>query len=189
MPTKGNSGSAMCLKITLDGAEPPVWRRVLIPPNASLQYLHAVIQDAMGWEEAHLYDFMVGSGRGKSVLYDSDTEDESIFESIAVTTMLPRAKSKIRYIYDFGDGWQHTVVLEKKMEPPAGQRLPVCLGGEGACPPEDSGGVHGYAMKLEALADPHDEFHLETIEWMGRDFDPSRFDLNEANQRLTSLRR
>ena len=182
MPKKTSTGSALCLKITLDEVKPPVWRRVLIPPDASLSYLHAVIQDAMGWGEEHLYDFMVGSGRGKSLLYTSDSEDHAIFETIAVTALLPRVKSKTRYVYDFGDDWQHTVVLEKKMDPPAGQRLPVCLGGEGACPPEDSGGVWGYGAKLEAFADPTHEYHDDAVEWLGDDFDSTFFDLEAVNR-------
>ncbi len=177
--------SALSLKITLVGTRPVVWRRVLIPVDVSLGYLHDVIQGAMGWENCHLYDFMTGRGRRSSLSYQLRDESGSVFYKTAVRSFLPREKSTIVYLYDFGDGWQHKVVLEKVVEIGANQSLPVCLAGKNACPPEDCGGIGGYYSKLEALADSDDEYHDEVIEWMGEDFDPAFFDLEKTNRFLS----
>src|SRR5262249_4936275 len=94
---------------------------------------------------------------------------------------------KFRYTYDFGDNWRHTIQVEKVLAPAAGERYPKCVKGKRACPPEDCGGVWGYAELLEALADPKHKRHEELKEWVGGEFDPEAFDIEAVNDELQAL--
>ena len=170
------------LKVTLLGFRPPIWRRILVPSNITLGALHDVLQDAMGWSDSHLHDFRVGrdSFGDPSVLDDLDgNEWETTLEQVA-----PQPKQRFRYLYDFGDSWEHEVLVEAVAPPEPGLRYPTCIGGKRACPPDDCGGVWGYADLLETLANPEDPEREDMLEWLGGPFDPEAFDLEVTNLRL-----
>ena len=114
-----------------------------------------------------------------------DGEDE---DAVTLAELCPKPKSKLTYEYDFGDGWEHVMEVQKIVEAEGSVEYPVCLAGKGACPPEDCGGVWGYYDLLDALADPKHERHDELLEWLGGPFDPKLFDLDEVNQVLAQLR-
>jgi hypothetical protein len=179
-------GTLYQLKITLRGvSKPPVWRRVLVHADASLAKLHWVIIAAMGWDGSHLHIFS-----DDTTLYGTTPDDENEDE-FALADVLVEPGDRLRYMYDFGDDWDHDIKLEKVLPPDAGTlaaAVPVCLAGKGACPPEDCGGAWGYANLKETLADPSDEDHEEMLEWLGledpSDFDPAAFDLDSVNARL-----
>jgi hypothetical protein len=178
------------LKITLCGSDPPIWRRFQIEGGATLGELHETLQAVMGWENCHLHEFKAGQrsftgfrpGMDMDFMDDFEDEDECL-----VFEVLARKRSKLKYIYDFGDDWHHDVVVEQITAPEPGVRYPVCLDGAGACPPEDSGGIGGYYDILEALQDPEHPGHANYREWMPDDFDPAKFDLDRASTRLYSL--
>jgi hypothetical protein len=181
------------LKITLKRSKPPIWRRVLVPADIHLGKLHCVIQATMGWRGGHLHGFTVGY-RQEAVYYgpkmpadmdDYDAKDES---RARLNSVLPAVKAKLEYEYDFGDSWEHTVVLEKILPPVDGQTYPSCIGGERACPPEDCGGIWGYYQLLETLADPANPEHEEMMEWTGGPLDPEAFNLEAANRRVNGCR-
>lgn len=174
------------LKVSLVGtSKPPVWRRLLIPATMSLGRLHHVIQTAMGWEDYHLHAFSAGG-----VDYGPpDPELGHVDErKTPVSDVLSRPKERMRYIYDFGDHWQHDVVVEKVFVAEPGARYPICVAGKGRCPPEDCGGLWGYADLREKLADPSHEEHAEMLEWLGlteaAEFDPEAFDPAEVSALL-----
>lgn len=172
------------LKVTLLDLAPPVWRRVAVPSDYTLGDLHHVIQYAMGWEHAHLHDFRIGkttySDPGMGMALDGD-EDE--WEA-PLSRVVPRARRKFRYLYDFGDNWEHEIQVESVGTPDPAQRYPAVLAGERACPPDDCGGVWGYVDLLEILADPSHSEYEERMEWLDRPIDPEAFDLKEVNKRL-----
>ncbi|MGB9920185.1 MAG: plasmid pRiA4b ORF-3 family protein [Moorellales bacterium] len=174
-------------KVTLKGIRPPIWRRFQAPNHITLYKLHLVLQEVMGWLNCHLYHFVIGG-----VEYgdpDPDFGDAEVnAKRVTLWQVLPEPKAKFLYEYDFGDGWQHEVVLEKVLPPAQGVRYPVCLGGAGACPPEDCGGPWGYRRMLEILSDPGHEEYQETVEWVGGGFDPEAFDLEDINWRLRQVR-
>jgi hypothetical protein len=114
-----------------------------------------------------------------------DGQDE---DAVTLAEVCPKVKSKLIYEYDFGDGWQHTVEVQKIVEPEPGVEYPVCLAGKKACPPEDCGGVWGYYDLLETVANPKHENHDDMLEWLGDDFDPEAFDLGEVNAILAQWR-
>ncbi|MGD0077352.1 MAG: plasmid pRiA4b ORF-3 family protein [Sedimentisphaerales bacterium] len=192
------------LKITLCGSKPPIWRRFAVPSNMRLSDLHYLIQIIMGWDNSHLHQFIASDRSRKEYrslgkkgwthlerrLSDprfelEDTENEN---KVTLTELAPALKDKFIYEYDFGDSWEHLIEVVK-ISPPADKvKYPVCLAGEFACPPDDCGGIWGYYGKLEILKDPKHDDYEDTIEWMGDDFDPERFNLEAINAELAQLR-
>ncbi|HMU63762.1 MAG: plasmid pRiA4b ORF-3 family protein [Nitrosomonas sp.] len=171
------------LKVTLNYIRPPIWRRFLIASTDSLANLHLVVQIVMGWSDSHLHEFAKGGERYglPDEDFPSAIHDESKFR---ISQILKQEKDKIRYTYDFGDSWDHEIVLEKILPFEMGTKLPTCLKGSRACPPEDVGGPPGYEMFLEALADPSHPEHGGILEWFGEPFDAEHFDLTEVNHLL-----
>jgi len=177
------------VKVTLaEAAEPPVWRRLLVPAGIRLDRLHEVIQAAMGWDNYHMHVFSDG------LTEYGRPDPELAFRDERKATLRGLAKGegdRVRYTYDFGDDWEHDVVVEKLLAAEPGARYPICVAGEGACPPEDCGGVWGYAHLREVLADPTSEEHDDMLVWLGlekgADFDPHRFDVDQANRALTAV--
>ena len=172
------------LKITLQDIAPPVWRRVVVPGEFTLLDLHHVIQIAMGWEDCHLHDFTIQRKR-YALPSEEDFDDSADERTVKLRDVVARARSKFIYQYDFGDGWYHTIVVEKTADDTV-TKVPMCVDGARACPPEDSGGPWGYIEKLEALSNPSDSDTEYLREWMG-DFDPEKFDLDLINKDLGRL--
>src|SRR5262245_33735352 len=130
------------IKVTLKGSKPPIWRRMLVPHETTLAQLHRILQRVMGWESYHLYRFVVG-GREYSdprMLEEMEGEDA---RGVTLASLVRGEKAKFRYEYDFGDSWDHELLIEKVLPCEAGKRYPVCLMGKRACPPEDCGGIWG----------------------------------------------
>ena len=182
---------AIQFKVQLRYLRPPIWRRVVLPDNATLGDLHEAIQIAMGWYNCHLHCFRIGgmhyTGREAAEMDDMDMENE---ERVPLADVVTCAKQKFSYEYDFGDSWEHEIVVEKLLSLDPATNYPVCLGGARACPPEDCGSFPGYEDILEALdaKNPTDD-QQELLEWVGEDYDPERFDLDLVNRRLGTLGR
>ena len=173
------------VRITLRYVDDPlVWRQVLIPAAYPLSRVHQVIQAAMGWEDCHLHAFQIGK-----TTYGPDPEEELGYadETRARFADVARVRTRIVYEYDFGDGWEHELVVEARTVAEDGQTYPACLAGEGACPPEDSGGNYGFAELKELLAGPDSEERDEMLEWLDEDYDPARFDLAAANAAVAAI--
>lgn len=172
------------LKVTLLGTRPAIWRRLLVPGGLTLEQLHHVLQAAMGWTESHLHDFQIGEERFAEPDPEDDAEDE---RKARLAEVLGWAGAKAVYTYDYGDGWEHSIAVEKILPPEPGVDHPVCVAGKRRCPPEDCGGVGGYYDLLKVLANPKHPEHGEMLEWVGGAFDPEAFSVDEANQRLAFL--
>jgi len=164
----------------------PVWRRFVVPANITLNELHYTIQTIMGWDNSHLHSFRVGQQEyvPDEVLeyddYGAEPEDEHTLDSVA-----PRKGAKIRYQYDFGDSWDHEILVENTDYVDPDQPGPIyCVKGVRACPPEDCGGAGGYENFCEAIADPKHPEHKEFKSWYGGKFDPEHFDIDEVNKSL-----
>ncbi|HQG30769.1 MAG TPA: plasmid pRiA4b ORF-3 family protein [Deltaproteobacteria bacterium] len=175
------------LKITLRGSKPPIWRRFVVPGSITLPTLHEVIQIVMGWTDSHLHEFV--SGRISYGVPDPEWPSGARNEARArLNQLLQREKQKLLYMYDFGDGWEHSLELEKIIPGDSLSPKPKCIAGKRACPPEDCGGIYGYYDLLDALKDPENPEHEDMIEWLGGDFDPEYFDIDEINEMLSSLK-
>lgn len=173
------------LKISLLGlGDPPVWRRLLVPAGIKLDRLHDLIQAAIGWDGYHMHAFSAGG-------VDYGIPDPELgFRDERRTTLgrvIAKPGDRLRYTYDFGDNWEHDILIEQVGPPVPELAYPVCLAGERACPPDDCGGVWGYAELLEALADPKHPEHEWLLEWAGGPIDPEAFDRDEVNKQLARL--
>jgi Plasmid pRiA4b ORF-3-like protein len=184
MPEPGDP--LLQVRITLeDVADPPVWRRVLIPAAYSLDRVHAVIQASMGWEDYHLHAFRLGDRTYAAA--DPDDDMGSLDETQFRFGDLLGGADRIDYEYDFGDGWEHALVVEARVLAEDGAVYPACVAGEGACPPEDCGGSPGFAEFKAVLAGPPSAERDELLEWAGGDYDPNRFDLSAANSAVAAV--
>jgi hypothetical protein len=186
------------LKITLKDVRPPIWRRVEVHSSTTLELLHEIIQTTMGWTNSHMHQFTIHNVHMHQFTihnveygtpqpeFDFDVEDEALVKLSQVVT---GEKFKFLYTYDFGDGWDHEILVEKILLPHPDSHYPFCVTGKRACPPEDCGGAWGYSDLLAAIQDPNHPKHEERLEWVGDDFDPAAFDLEETNQVLAEFSR
>ncbi len=192
MPAKDPARNAVVpkiyqLKITLKHTSPPIWRRIQVPGNLDLIDLHDIIQVFMGWDNDHLFSFVVGGVRYEDIEDNSDPSVKGVYET-PISTAFTRKGAKGIYTYDLGDNWDHEVLVEGIVDPEPGIKYPICTEGKLACPPEDCGGVGGYYRLLGILKDPTHEEYNDMLEWVGDGFDPDRFDCEDVNQRLPSRR-
>jgi hypothetical protein len=182
---KSSSNQLWQLKITLNGIQPPIWRRIQVA-KCTLAELHDHIQLAMGWQNAHLYQFTINGS-----LYSDPTFSDEVYPEIRDARVVKLSKffnegdkpSRFLYEYDLGDGWQHEVVFESCQRAEKKKRYPLCVDGARACPPEDVGGVYGFARYLEVIADPKHERHKELLAWSGP-FDPEAFNAKTVTTRM-----
>jgi hypothetical protein len=174
------------LRVTLLDVSPPVWRRLRVPSALPLSTLHTVLQVAFGWEDRHLHEWQVGGVTFGSPL-EEDWGEGLADESKAVLGELAGPDSILRYLYDFGDGWEHLVEVLAVERYDA--RVPplAVLGGARSGPPEDCGGPPGYEHLLDALGDPADPEHHDMVEWVGDRFDPEDFDQAALSRGLEGL--
>ncbi len=172
------------IKIILEDIRPPVWRRLLVDNHIPLGRLHEAIQISFNWQFAHLHQFIEGStlyGEAGASDFGIDIIDE---DTVALSSILKKEKSWMRYEYDFGDSWVHKIVLEKIL-PGTMKDTPVkCIKGRRNVPPEDCGGIMGYQHFLEVLANPQHEDYQDIVEWVGKDWDSEYYDQDKINEEL-----
>lgn len=182
-----NSGpNVFGLRISLLDHRPEIWRRVLVHGSLRLDQLHLVFQEVMGWTNSHLHRFRIGDALYG--MHFEDWPDEELHEVEFKLADVARAGERFRYDYDFGDSWEHEVVVKRADTIHPVLKFAVCVAGENACPPEDCGGTGGYADLLEALANPAHEEHEHYRQWAGEGFNPEAFDLAATNAALQRLR-
>jgi hypothetical protein len=175
------------VKVTLDGIEPPIWRRLVVSASTALDRFHQLLQAALGWTNSHLHVFEIENERigipyDLEYLYETYTRSGRI---VHVGDLVDRGVQRFGYEYDFGDGWMHTIEIEAVQEHDNSD-IPRCTAGARACPPEDCGGIDGYQRLLEILFEPRHEEFEDTRRWAG-DFQPERFDLREIDARLRAV--
>lgn len=175
-----SSASIYELKITLRDTRPPIWRRLRVRSDVTLFKFHSILQFVMGWMDGHMHQFVAnGKAYGRADPEFPESENE---QKILLGEVLRKAKDVLVYEYDFGDGWEHTVVLEQVLEVAPGGTYPYVVKGKRACPPEDCGGTRGYGHLLEVLADTTHSEHADMVDWVGGAFDPEAFDVGEINR-------
>ncbi len=191
--TRRSGPATYQLQVLLSATDPPIWRRLQVPGDANLDWLHAVLQVAMGWTNSHQHQFICGE-----YLYTDPTLELDQYAGgppvldegkAVVAEVLPTVGNGLVYEYDFGDSWEHIVTLEKILPALSPTRLTaVCVGGARACPPEDCGGVGGYEELLNALKNRKHPEHRSKKEWLGRPFDSEHFDSATVNKWLRKLK-
>jgi len=178
------------IKVTLKGVRPPIWRRIQVSSNTSLAHFHDILQVTMGWLGGHLHMFTAsGESYSSAPFYDPDPSflqelGAKDGNHVKLNKLVAGEDYKMLYEYDFGDGWEHVVLVEKILPMTPDAKLPVCIKGKRACPPEDVGGTWGYEEFLEAIKDPNHPEHEMYAEWLDNDFDPEVFDKDVVNTML-----
>jgi hypothetical protein len=191
------------IRVDLLGAKPPIWRRLALSPDLTLDQVHWVLQIAFEWTNSHLHEFVAGDrwARGFDRISYSPPEfqmDENGMGTVRDThthflgDLLRAPGDKLFYIYDFGDDWEHQLVLEKVLEGAPDDPAARCLAGRRAAPPEDSGGIWQYQYMMEVGFDPnHPEYAdaQEWVEWAFGDepFDPAAFDVDAMDKLLVAM--
>lgn len=183
---KSKTNEVYQLKVTLKGSRPKIWRRILVKSTTNLYTLHFILQRAMGWqqEHQHMYD-VLGQNYGCS---DPNWGNPNLNNErkFTLSQIVALNTETFVYEYDFGDGWEHEIKIEKVLPAETACKYPVCIGGQLACPPEDCGGIWGYYGLLDAIKDPKHEDHDRMMEWLGEDFDPHHFELEEINRTIAN---
>ena len=175
------------LKITLRSVKPPVWRRIEVASDTTLGELSPMLEGVMGWFGGHLHAFDVEGTDYSPPNPDWDSGD--LYENkYRLDDVLPTVGAKMRWDYDFGDGWQHNVLVEAITPAESGLTYPLCLTGKRACPPEDCGGPWGYAGLLRAMRDRQYPDREDLLAMVPPGFDPARFDLHSAQVTLRAPR-
>lgn len=182
------------VRLDLHGAKPPVWRRLDLPGDLALAGLHDVIQTAMGWLDGHLHRFRAGRDHRSpyfATAFDLEEGDDGLLEvDVRLDQLVAEAGDELWYEYDFGDGWEHRLVVEEVLgEPPTAVR---CTAGRMACPPEDCGGMPGYQQLAEWVRGGYDDALLpesfddagHARDWLPPDWHPDHFDIDETNAAL-----
>jgi hypothetical protein len=187
MPPKNKSEQKRVyqIRVALRDVTPPIWRRIQITGDMNLRQLHWTLQTVMGWQEEHRHRFdFFGTRYGDPRVIEGEVLDET---KVILCQLIIGEKEKFLYLYDFGDAWEHEILVEKILPVEKGTRYPVCLTGKRACPPEGSGGTTEYEELLNILNDPSHPEHEETFEWLPGDFDSEKFDVESVNRRLLGL--
>lgn len=178
------------LRIELLDIEPAIWRTILVPETLALTQLDRLVQAAMGWTNSHLHAWAIDGRRYGVPDPEWDTPGEQLDErKFTVGGVLGEHVDEFVYDYDFGDGWEHRIVVEKRLAAdPERNTWPMCIAGANACPPEDVGGPPGYMDFVQAMRDPRHEGHLQMWHWHGGPFDPAGFSLNDTNRSIKKVR-
>lgn len=177
------------LKVSLRGARPPIWRRIIVNSNISFYELHFTIQMSMGWGNYHLFEFKVEDhtiGKTDEDFADFGPNDQIDARDFSLNKVLLKDLKKFQYIYDFGDFWIHDIIVEKVVPLDAGNNCPICTGGRMNCPPEDCGGMPGFLHLKEVLQNKKDPEHDQMKEWLGG-YDPTEFDKEDVNEYLENI--
>jgi hypothetical protein len=184
--------NAVHIHVALNGVEPLIWRRLIVPLNITLAQLHYILQAAMGWTDSHLHQFEIGGLRyGDPDLLNQEIPDDfpQAFDAAPVRLrdfdFDHDDKLSFIYTYDFGDSWHHTVTLEKLVVVKPEPKTAICIAGARSCPPEDVGGTHGYIEFLRVLLSPEPdeiEEQRDLKRWSGGRFDPERFDVTRTDK-------
>jgi hypothetical protein len=188
-PRRPPGKSAVQLRISLNDHRPTIWRLLLAPGEIKLSKLHSIFPAVMGWEGYHLHQFDIGDRTYGVPDPEFEAEEfDCIDEETVTLSRVVDESMRFSYLYDFGDGWEHEVVVERIEPVLQVLKSAVCIDGEGACPPEDCGGTGGFRELLDAITDPTHAMHDEYLHWIGRPFDPDRFSVAAANAALQRVR-
>lgn len=182
------TGKVFQLRADLRGTRPKIWRRIVVPATIRLPILHVVLLRAMGWQGGHLHEFLFGDANYGRPEPNWDLPDGVEDETRVSLRKALQGGGAFTWVYDYGDNWTHKIKVEREVDMVVPLDSPMCITGQGACPPEDVGGVPGYEHFLEAIADPSHPEHAQLKDWCGGAFDPTAFDVEDVQQRLNDIK-
>lgn len=174
-------------KVSLKGLIPPIWRKFQVSGEVTLYHLHLILQIVMGWKNQHLYQFIIDGVDYSEPPPDTAWPPVQDPHRVTLNQVIHQPGSKFIYVYDFGADWQHVIKVDSILPPQPDTGYPLCLSGQRACPPENSGGIFHYTELLEIRQDPTHEDYAEVTAGLGEGFDPDAFEVNSVNQALREL--
>ena len=177
------------LKITLQDTEPPIWRTVQVDKNISFFDLHHIIQISMGWTNSHLFEFMIHGYKIGWMDKTNEFENPIDANNVILGLTLTNPKETFDYIYDFGDDWTHLIELEGFLPADTNLTYPICIDGALACPKENCHGVDGHYHNLEIIKDTEHPEYADTKRWLGRGYNPNKFDIDKVNKELPKFKK
>ena len=186
--SKAKQAYSYLLQVELEDLTPTIWRQVWVDSGMSLHTLHHVLQATMGWAGAHLHEFSIKGKRYSLPDPEDDLGRRPVDEREVLLGQIMEPGLEFKYLYDYGDSWSHVIRVEevKLVTEPYGAAFVDA--GQGACPPEDSGGAPGYQDSLDLLRDDSESEDAQSfLQWAGEDFDPGRFDRYAANAALLRM--
>ncbi len=172
------------LKVTVEGCKPQIWRRLLVPDSFTFEDLHILLQIVFSWEECHLHEFETQDGTRIGTPDEDCTIPLLEEHRVKLGKYLKAPKDNLLYLYDFGDGWEHKVQVEKVLNKSADMTVPSCVAGKRAGPVEDSGGPHGYNHLVKVLKKPAHKDYQDMVEWIGDDLEPELLDVDAINAKI-----
>ncbi len=187
---KVDKSTVYTLHVQLKEIDPPIWKRLIVPGQLTLFQLHQTQQVTMGWYHSHLHEFIVEGTRGVTYYGEPSPEDDYRHEDDKLGRLAQVAPAKgamFVYEYDFGDSWKHIITVEQIEEVSRDEAYPWCLDGQRAAPPEDVGGVSGYANFLEAWRNRSHSEHQDMRQWVGKHFKPELFSVQQVNSAICML--
>ena len=190
---KGTTEHEVILCVTLLGIETPIWRRLRMSANMTLDQLHYAIQGSFGWENCHLHAFTIGgktysSNQPAPTGLFGETGDQDS-KKVTIADLIEQKIKKFTYEYDFGDSWTHEIKIEKAIPCAKQIKATECIDGKRNCPPEDCGGIWGYEEFVKAMKNKKHPEHRDLIDWYGGPFDPDKFSLQNANKLIKSYQK
>lgn len=176
------------IRLELDDVRPRIWRRIELPLTSTLKGLHDAIQAAMPLEDRHLFEVRIGQDRYRLAAEDA-APGARIWSARAARlgAFIDRGVTRLAYAYDFGDGWQFSLIVEAVFEADPGATWPRYVDGAGRAPPEDVGGPPGFAAFLNAIGDPAHPEHRQMRDWHPAPFDPETPDEAVIEARMNAL--
>jgi hypothetical protein len=176
------------LKALIKDSKPAIWRRLLVKKGTTLFELHHILQIAFGWQNYHAFEFEDEGYIFRIPEYADLMDEDTIFDlgSSTLDSLIAETGDCLKYVYDFGDNWEHRIEIEKLLPAEAGQ-YPVCIEGELSCPPEDCGGIPGFYNLLNIISNRKHPEHRETLIWLGGKYKPELFEKELVNKELASL--
>ena len=183
--------SAYQFKITLLDVDPPIWRRIQVDNFITLSRFSAILLAVMGWNNSHLHDIQIGGKKYGMPAGELDEYSKGLIDEKKkkLRDFSEDDLKKFTFTYDFGDGWEHEIELEKVLKFSYKTSSPKCIDGARNCPPDDCGGTHGYEKFLEAIRDSKHPEHDDMRRWIGGKFDPEKFSVRSANRGLLDVHR
>jgi hypothetical protein len=182
------------LRVSLVDSNPLIWRQLLVSKDTTFFELHHIIQISMGWKNYHLFEFNLEGYRIGEIYEDFRLEgmgrDEVVdSRNISLKDIVTHQNETFKYEYDFGDGWDHLITVENFQEKDDNLKYPICIDGQMNCPPDDSGGIHGFYNSMEILKDKKHPEYKENKVWFGRSYDMEKFEKEKVNRQLKKLKK
>jgi hypothetical protein len=175
------------IRLSVREVKPEIWRLVLVSSDITLARLHGILQILMGWQNYHLYAFEIEGSRYTPPHEDDDNFGRGKSIRTKLSSIFAKSTKTITYEYDFGDGWEIELSLDSVLDITRQKRSAECIGGARHGPAEDSGGPHGFMEKVKIWNNSKHKRYQQTRDWIGADFDPEKFDINETNEMLNEI--